>query len=373
MKILLLRNVSDKINVNSYNVQEIGLAKALVRKGHECDIVLYTDEEKYRKEVIEFEQDRYITLHWVKGISLYHNAIYIKLIRDKFFDHYDIIQTHEYNQIMTFLLPHITKTKKIIYHGPYNDIKNKFAHHLFDLLFLRNIKTNYSFILTKSNLARDYLKQKGFIHIKTVGVGLDTDKFKNTIQWEKSTFSKLQNKLGSSPTLLYIGKIEERRNIEFILKILYELKKRIKFNFLLIGDGEEKYVKKCLDLINQYDLKDTITYFSKIEQNEIRYAYETSRLFIFPSNYEIFGMVLLESLYFDCPVLSSYNGGASVLLTNQYQNMIIHNFSVNEWVERIFQLLSNKDYANIKDYINRNFTWDSLASTFIDIYSEIIE
>lgn len=31
---------------NTYNIQEVGLAKALVRKGHICDIVFWTDKEE---------------------------------------------------------------------------------------------------------------------------------------------------------------------------------------------------------------------------------------------------------------------------------------------------------------------------------------
>ena len=44
MKILLVRTPAGILNVEgpkSYNLQEIGLARALNRKGHKCDIVYY--------------------------------------------------------------------------------------------------------------------------------------------------------------------------------------------------------------------------------------------------------------------------------------------------------------------------------------------
>ena len=42
MKILIIRNFPSYMAVknNTYNIQEVGLAKALVRKGHFCDIDL---------------------------------------------------------------------------------------------------------------------------------------------------------------------------------------------------------------------------------------------------------------------------------------------------------------------------------------------
>ena len=46
MKILIIRNYPSYMDVekNTYNIQEVGLAKALVRKGNVCDIVFWTDK-----------------------------------------------------------------------------------------------------------------------------------------------------------------------------------------------------------------------------------------------------------------------------------------------------------------------------------------
>ena len=47
MKILIIRNYPSYMAVknNTYNIQEVGLAKALIRKGHICDIVFWTDKK----------------------------------------------------------------------------------------------------------------------------------------------------------------------------------------------------------------------------------------------------------------------------------------------------------------------------------------
>ena len=48
MKILIVRSFPDILNLNAYNVQEIGLAKALTRRGQECGIVLYGAGQRQR-------------------------------------------------------------------------------------------------------------------------------------------------------------------------------------------------------------------------------------------------------------------------------------------------------------------------------------
>ena len=56
MKILIVRLFPDELNINNYNVQEIGLAKALVKKGHVCDIVLYTNKKENYIQEIEIDK-----------------------------------------------------------------------------------------------------------------------------------------------------------------------------------------------------------------------------------------------------------------------------------------------------------------------------
>jgi len=368
MKILLLRNMGDQVNINNYNVQEIGLAKTLVKRGHQCDVVLYSNTEKYKKEKIQFHEG-YITIHWVKAFKIYYNAIYFKLIKEKFFDNYDMIQTHEYTQVMTCILPFVTKKTRIIFHGPYQDIRNGIIQRLYDFIFLPIVRKKYDFVLAKSKLSEKYLLGKGFKKVESIGVGLDTNRLIDSVPFRESSLYSYRKRFEAQPTLLYIGKIEERRNIIFLLEIIHELNKTLKFNFLLIGDGEKQYKKKCFEKINELELNDTIIYLEKINQNEIKYAYEMSELLVFPSKYEIFGMVLLESMYFNCPVLSSYNGGSSVLLQDNYPEMIMRNYDVEQWVNGIISILNNNIDYKLKEYIEKNYTWDAIGEKFENKYN----
>ena len=84
MKILIVRSFPDILNLNAYNVQEIGLAKALTRKGLECGIVLYNGGQKDRTERYAFLRDgkEYsFTIYWLRGFSFFKNGI--KTLSDK--------------------------------------------------------------------------------------------------------------------------------------------------------------------------------------------------------------------------------------------------------------------------------------------------
>ena len=60
---------------NTYNIQEVGLAKALVRAGHRCDIVFWTDKDE---ETVELSVGEYgkIDVFYRRGITKFKNTIY---------------------------------------------------------------------------------------------------------------------------------------------------------------------------------------------------------------------------------------------------------------------------------------------------------
>lgn len=245
MKILLIRTSSAENTIfkNIYNEQEVGLAKELTRLGNECGIVYYA--KKGNKSVQEIEvEDKKIKIYNIEGKEFCKSAIYNKEIYD-LCDAYDIIQIYECDKIMTWLINSKYPEKTIIYHGPY---KSKFTwkHNIYSKIFYMIFKNRKNYInahiITKSYLAEDYLKSQGFKDVTTIGVGLDTEKF----QEEKlSEDVNILNKINpKDKNLLYLGKIEPRRNIKFLIDILADLiveNRNIKL--VLIGNGEKRICK----------------------------------------------------------------------------------------------------------------------------------
>lgn len=371
MKILIVRLFPYEININNYNVQEIGLAKALIRKGHQCDIVFFTKGED-RKQKIYLKSGKYITIYWIRGINLLKNGLYgnkiIKLAKN-----YDIIQSSEYDQIHNLKLRKKLGKKLVIYHGPYFDKFNKGYNlkcKLFDAIFLNKKYKDVKFI-TKSELATAFLKEKGFKNITTIGVGLDKDNLiNNNLQNNKLLYRLKDNE----KHLLYIGKIEERRNILFLIKILKELNKNNEnIKLVLVGKGNKEYVDKVFEYSKKINIYDKIIYIKEISQNEIRKLYEKCDVFLLPTEYEIFGMVLLEAMYFKIPVITTMNGGSSVLIENKKNGMICNINNIEDWKEKIEIILNNPEikkkiekegYNTIEKY----YTWDKLANKFLKTY-----
>lgn len=101
-------------------------------------------------------------------------------------------------------------------------------------------------------------------------------------------------------------------------------------------------------------------------------------MFVFTSNYEIFGMVLLESMYFGLPVISSMNGGASVLINSGKNGYVMDSFNADLWAEKILAVAEDEELRHVmgreaKQTIEKHFLWDRLADQFIRAYSDEVE
>ena len=98
---------------------------------------------------------------------------------------------------------------------------------------------------------------------------------------------------------------------------------------------------------------------------------------MFPTNYDIFGMVLLEAMFYGMIVFSSVNGGSSTLIKDGFNGIELESFDKELWVRRILEVLNKEDKQmigmNAASTIKNEFLWSALADNFIASYQECLE
>lgn len=378
MKILIIRNYPSYMDVekNTYNIQEVGLAKALVRKGNVCDIVFWTDKKE--KEVdIPVDNTGKVTVFYRYGNTILKNTVYTGC--EKLFAQYDVLQSAEYNQMQSWILAKRFPEKHIIYHGPYYAAFNRRYNlmcTIFDLIFLkRYLKLGTTFI-TKSKLAQKFLGNKSIetSNVKTIGVGIDTQMLSNgKTECNEPLFLAMKN--DGKIKILYIGRFEKRRNIPFILEIFSEiLKRKTNVTLYMIGTGNKEYIDKCWNYADKLGIRESIVYQEKMEQKYLSGVYNLADFFLLPTEYEIFGMVLLEAMYYRTIVLTTDNGGSSTLIEDGKNGYILENMKASEWAEIVSEITAeemNEVKNAAHDTIANQYTWDELADSFIESYKEL--
>lgn len=377
MRILILRTTPNKISLKNYNLQEFGLAKAMIRKGHQCDVGYYCGKEKDHVQKILFDGDKVLKVLWLHGFGAMYEGIYPSL--GKYVKNYDIIQVGGYVGLTSCWLNIFAKNKTVNYNGLYycqdnaGDIKKA---RVFDKTLLKLQNKKNMVVATKSVVATNYLKEKGIENVTTIGVGLDLDNLvRSTDGIQTNEFTDTIKNSTFSKKLLYVGVLEKRRNIPFLLEIFKKTSEKLpNSGLVLIGKGKPEYVSMCMKKIEELGIKDKVIYRESLEQKYMPDVYQACDAFLLPTRYEIFGMVLLEAMYYGLPVFTTYNGGSSTLM-NRDNGIVIDSMDVNEWGEKIIQVLTDENRCremgkSAHKTIAENYTWDALADKFLEVYKQ---
>lgn len=377
MKVLIVRGFPEQLNIDSYNVQEIGLAAALRRRGVEADIVMFGGHEERQLTL-----DDGTIIYWLRGRNIVKNGIMPSL--KKLAENYDVLQVHEYDQLQSWIVYTFWDRPCIVYHGLYASDWTKGYNTkcaVFDHYFLRfsgKGKRNTP-CLTKSPLAAQFLTDRGFKIVNSVGVGLNPAPF---LSDEEIQTMRQQHRTEGCLELAYIGKLEPRRSTDFMLRLMTQLAAdpeiQNRIHFTAIGTGEKEYVSQVMPDIERLQAMGILTYREKATQSELAQLYPTMDILLFPSQYEIYGMVLLEAMYHGLVCISSYNGGSTTMIEDGVDGRVLQQFDENAWYQAIKDVIlqdAEREQMSIKamDKIRSRFLWDALAETFVQTYQRALE
>ena len=139
--------------------------------------------------------------------------------------------------------------------------------------------------------------------------------------------------------VMYLGMIENRKNILGILKIadeIYQKNKGIKFLLIgKIGYGGNNLLKEILKRRN-------VIYLEGVEEGLLKTIYNISSVFLFPSYYEGFGFPPLEAMQSGLPVLASNNTSLCEIINS---GGILHNpDDYNSFVTDILRIINDRNF-----------------------------
>ena len=196
-------------------------------------------------------------------------------------------------------------------------------------------------------------------------VGIDVSKFQNSIDIEWKKMYNIEDK----HVLLYVGSLEKRRNPLFLVDIISQLPSD--YVLFLVGIGPlEKDIK---NKIQELKLEDRCILLGKLKQEELPSLYRNSDIFLLASNYEIYGMVILETMYFGVPIISSLTAGSETLIEPGKDGIIIKEYDAPKWAFHIKEICKDTEKLKLMgekahNKIQNKMTWQKTSKTFLNLY-----
>lgn len=366
MKIVILRtNTSDFGKVGTYNVQEIGLANALIRKGHDVD-VLYLN--KKTDKIITDDNYNYVYYLPHKTVGL-HGIFDVKLLSGFAPDKVILFSDNQLWAKNVIMWCKRNNLPCIQYMGAVLSDNPGWLHQFYTRLILkRNIKSySFSINVAKTTKVQKEMEQLHVPFTKVINIGLDRDLLHNSV----SINYDVRTALGygkEDKILLFIGRIVDYKKPLLACRILEELRKRDpSFRLIIIGKGALQ--TQLTEYIEKNDLNDFVNYIERVPYEEIYKYMVASDCLINLSSIEIFGMTILEAMYYRLAVIAHTAPGPNDIIENGKTGILCNTDETEVWCDLITEAINKKEeYGNnAREAIERSFLWDSIAEKFLEL------
>jgi glycosyltransferase involved in cell wall biosynthesis len=139
---------------------------------------------------------------------------------------------------------------------------------------------------------------------------VDTDRF-HPLKTEKSPHS-----------LLYVGRIDKRKGIEFLIGSMPLVRSRISDAHLFVG-GKGGYLEKMKSLVSRLNLENNVTFLGFVPDDQLNDLYNQAQCVVVPSIFEGFGITVIEALAAGTRVVGTDTDGIrEILQSGEYGRLV---------------------------------------------------
>jgi glycosyltransferase involved in cell wall biosynthesis len=143
--------------------------------------------------------------------------------------------------------------------------------------------------------------------------------------------------------LLYAGTIEERKGLVILIEALTKLKK-YDFVLTIAGDTSKfpKYSDSLMKMLSSQGIEDRVRFAGRVSDSELAGLYVETDIFVFPSFWEGYGMVVAEAMSAGVPSVASRLPSLEGLLEDGVNGLYFNTGDANDLAEKLGSLMSNE-------------------------------
>lgn len=343
----------------------LNLSLELMKKGHSICVIC-------KRHKGETARDTY------KGIQIIRVTSYIKLYKTLKTIKFDIVHAHMSRKLFSslgilfakFLGYKVVFTPHCFY--PIKSLIDRCKKTLFDFILGRISFACIDRMINLTENDRNDAVHLGFPLKKSVIIpnSIIVDKFVNYVP--KTNFKEKYN---LSKYLLYVGRIDWVKNIDFVIKSLPFIDQKIKFVVLGQDIG---YKKALVELAHQLNVQNRVTWVGEVVFDELIAAYKECLALVLPSLYEGLPTVILEAMSFGKCVICAKTGGTQYLISDKKDGFLYEFANQKDFIQ-VVNLVNNLDpkkYSQMRKKmihkINSQYRWELNSLKILNLYKQLV-
>jgi phosphatidylinositol alpha-mannosyltransferase len=216
-----------------------------------------------------------------------------------------------------------------------------------------------------SDAAKDYIQSLTDEPIEIVPNGIDISKY-----------SLHPSPVRDESTILYVGRLEKRKGVKYLLEAFVLLKaENPDARLIIAGDGPER--KQLEDFVKTNKLAD-VEFLGFVDDSTKVSLLNSCTIYCSPAMFgESFGIVLLEAMAAGAVTVAGSNPGYSSVLKEKGAISLVNTKDSQEFARRLQLLMTDTDIRSLwlqwaKTYV-KQFEYTKVADRYLTVYEEAMK
>ena len=256
----------------------------------------------------------------------------------------------------------------------YTNVVGKLVKVLYDDLIGPKLLRKADCVIALTEAEARYYRERGINNICVVPAGVDLREH----ACEDKGLEAFERKydLGESRILLFVGRLEERKGIHYLIKSM-SIILRENPNVKLLVVGKDRGCRGPLEnLSRRLGIEKNVVFTGPINSTQLLCAYELSDIVVIPSLYEAFGLVVVEAWAHKKPVVVSETIGLAETISAEKAGIVVNLSDPEALAEAVVKLLSDKKLSKsmgTRGYqvVKKEFTWEKIVDRLEEVYRAV--
>jgi L-malate glycosyltransferase len=346
----------------------LSLSQKLANLGHEVTVLTCGS---YPKEMCKGFRVVNIPSHNFIGLKLISIPELKKIISQEKFDICHLHHSTIFGETILYANRYLKLPTVTTLHTQMN--RNFAAKFFVDRLSLKWIGMASNKVICLSPIIKQSLIRRGLEDSKCVTIPNALE-----IEFVQRHFSEIRrtNNLGSEIDVLYVGRLEKRKGLQWLLEAIAILHNRgLRCRLQIIGHGP--MLNNMRQKVKKENLEVYVNFSGYVSQEELLKSYLKAKVVVIPSTFEGLPTVALETMAANVPLIATDIPGLNELVANGKNGLIVppkDSKSLASAIEKV--LLSQENFQSLPDYNKRllgMYSWDVVAKKIIDLYKLTVD
>lgn len=369
--------------------QSLELANYLVKKGHVVKIYCRdVDKKNCYPELLENLDIHSLNVPPLSKIKrafiLSFLEIPNKIVNGMDTD-FDIVNLHDIDTyiIGTLYKKKLNKKIPLIYNmndppSIFTRKKNSLSTLLFYLrggfierLLCKKYFKDMSVVVVLDKINKEIVKKSMKQNAIIIRSGLDIHKFK---------YKKRNHSSNNKFTVLSVGILYPHRRLEDNIFAIYNLRKEgynVRLKHIGLSFRSPSYAKHMYELVSRLGLSKFIDFLGQVPEEELIKNYSEADAFVFPNYPQTWGLAVFEAMACGTPVIVSTGAGASEVLTDGENALLVppkRPDLIGAKIKLLFddEKLWKKLSVNGREFTEEVIRWDIYGEKMLNIFGKLI-